>query len=46
VSLAVENARLFRLELHGGAIEAHSAGEGAGATFIVRLPCPAPHAGP
>jgi signal transduction histidine kinase len=26
------------IELHGGSIEAHSAGEGAGATFVVRLP--------
>jgi signal transduction histidine kinase len=26
------------IELHGGSIEARSAGEGAGATFIVRLP--------
>jgi PAS domain S-box-containing protein len=30
------------IELHGGSIEAHSAGEGAGATFVVRLPRPAP----
>ena len=29
------------IELHGGAIEARSAGEGAGATFVVRLPLPA-----
>jgi PAS domain S-box-containing protein len=29
------------IELHGGSIEARSAGEGAGATFIVRLPRPA-----
>jgi signal transduction histidine kinase len=28
------------VELHGGSIEAHSGGEGAGATFIVRLPRP------
>src|SRR5262249_41938972 len=28
------------VELHGGSIEAQSAGEGAGATFIVRLPRP------
>src|SRR5690606_19598373 len=27
------------VELHGGAIEAHSAGAGQGATFVVRLPC-------
>jgi PAS domain S-box-containing protein len=26
------------VELHGGSIEAHSAGEGRGATFVVRLP--------
>jgi PAS domain S-box-containing protein len=26
------------IELHGGSIEARSAGEGAGATFVVRLP--------
>jgi signal transduction histidine kinase len=26
------------IELHGGSIEAHSHGEGAGATFVVRLP--------
>jgi signal transduction histidine kinase len=29
------------IELHGGSIEARSAGEGAGATFVVRLPLPA-----
>ena len=29
------------IELHGGSIEARSAGEGSGATFIVRLPLPA-----
>jgi signal transduction histidine kinase len=28
------------IELHGGSIEARSAGEGAGATFVVRLPRP------
>jgi signal transduction histidine kinase len=28
------------VELHGGSIEARSEGEGAGATFIVRLPLP------
>jgi len=28
------------IELHGGSIEARSAGEGTGATFIVRLPRP------
>jgi PAS domain S-box-containing protein len=28
------------IELHGGSIEARSAGEGAGATFVVRLPLP------
>jgi len=28
------------IELHGGSIEAQSAGEGTGATFIVRLPRP------
>jgi CheY-like chemotaxis protein len=27
------------VELHGGTIEAFSAGEGRGATFVVRLPC-------
>jgi PAS domain S-box-containing protein len=32
------------IELHGGSIEAQSAGEGAGATFVVRLPL-ASHAG-
>ena len=26
------------VELHGGTIEAHSAGEGKGATFVVKLP--------
>jgi K+-sensing histidine kinase KdpD len=26
------------VELHGGSIEAQSAGEGTGATFVVRLP--------
>jgi CheY-like chemotaxis protein len=26
------------VEMHGGTVEAHSAGEGQGATFIVRLP--------
>jgi len=30
------------IELHGGSIEARSAGEGSGATFIVRLPLPGP----
>ena len=29
------------IELHGGSIEARSAGEGSGATFVVRLPYPA-----
>ncbi len=29
------------VELHGGAIEARSAGPGSGASFIVKLPCPA-----
>jgi signal transduction histidine kinase len=29
------------VELHGGTIEAHSAGLGAGASFIVKLPCSA-----
>ena len=29
------------IELHGGSIEARSAGEGSGATFVVRLPSPA-----
>ena len=29
------------VELHGGSIEARSAGEGSGATFVVRLPLPA-----
>jgi signal transduction histidine kinase len=33
------------VELHGGTIEAHSAGPGAGASFIVRLPCSAPAKG-
>ena len=28
------------IELHGGSIEARSAGEGSGATFVVRLPSP------
>lgn len=28
------------VELHGGTIEAHSCGEGAGATFVVTLPLP------
>jgi PAS domain S-box-containing protein len=28
------------IELHGGSIEARSAGEGAGATFVVQLPSP------
>jgi two-component system CheB/CheR fusion protein len=32
------------IELHGGSIEAHSAGEGSGSTFIVRLPLPGPGA--
>jgi PAS domain S-box-containing protein len=32
------------VELHGGSIEARSAGEGSGATFVVRLPLPAGHA--
>ncbi|HBI70250.1 MAG TPA: hypothetical protein DDZ22_14955, partial [Massilia sp.] len=26
------------VELHGGAVEAHSAGQGQGSTFTVRLP--------
>jgi len=30
------------VELHGGTVEAHSAGQGLGATFIVRLPLVAP----
>jgi CheY-like chemotaxis protein len=30
------------VELHGGTVEAHSAGRGQGATFIVRLPLVAP----
>jgi len=30
------------IELHGGSIEARSAGEGTGATFVVRLPLEAP----
>ena len=29
------------VELHGGTIEARSAGPGSGASFIVKLPCPA-----
>jgi PAS domain S-box-containing protein len=29
------------IELHGGSIEARSAGEGSGATFVVRVPLPA-----
>ena len=28
----------YLVEMHGGSIEAHSAGEGRGATFIVKLP--------
>ena len=32
------------VELHGGTVEAHSAGEGAGAEFAVRLPLAAPPA--
>lgn len=32
------------VEMHGGAIEAHSAGPGHGSTFIVRLPKSAPRA--
>jgi CheY-like chemotaxis protein len=27
------------VELHGGAVEAHSGGSGAGSRFVVRLPC-------
>jgi len=30
------------VELHGGTVEAHSAGQGLGATFLVRLPLVAP----
>ncbi|WP_158502204.1 PAS domain S-box protein [Vitiosangium sp. GDMCC 1.1324] len=33
------------VELHGGTVEAHSAGKGQGATFIVRLPLVAPRPG-
>ena len=33
------------VELHGGTIEAQSAGEGLGSTFTVRLPIAAAHAG-
>ena len=29
------------IELHSGSIEARSAGEGSGSTFVVRLPLPA-----
>jgi PAS domain S-box-containing protein len=29
------------VEMHGGGVEAHSAGKGEGATFIVKLPIPA-----
>ncbi|MET0253601.1 MAG: response regulator [Terrimicrobiaceae bacterium] len=29
------------VELHGGTIEARSAGPGSGASFVVKLPCPA-----
>ncbi|HUR33472.1 MAG TPA: ATP-binding protein [Vicinamibacterales bacterium] len=32
--------------LHGGSVRAESAGEGQGATFVVRLPAVAPQAGP
>ena len=39
LGLGLAIARHF-IELHGGSIEARSAGEGAGATFIVRLPRP------
>jgi signal transduction histidine kinase len=28
------------IEMHGGSVEARSAGEGRGATFVVRLPLP------
>jgi signal transduction histidine kinase len=28
------------IDLHGGSIEARNAGEGAGATFVVRQPLP------
>jgi len=31
------------VELHGGSIEASSAGEGTGSTFVIRLPRAAPH---
>ena len=34
------------VEMHGGSIEARSDGKGRGATFTVRLPIPAVHAGP
>src|SRR5207244_11333630 len=30
------------VELHGGSIEARRAGDGCGATFVIRLPLPAP----
>ena len=29
------------VQLHGGTIEAHSAGPGTGASFIVKVPCSA-----
>ena len=31
------------VEMHGGSVEAHSEGEGRGATFTVKLPTPATH---
>ena len=46
--LALDNARLGLtiarrlVELHGGAVEASSGGEGHGATFVVMLPLAAP----
>lgn len=33
------------VELHGGTVEAHSDGEGKGATFTITLPNPAPQSG-
>lgn len=43
LGLAISKALV---EMHGGVIEAHSAGLGKGATFLVRLPLSAPAAQP